>query len=88
MNKDGKKLEFKDMINKSGLEFVDISSEIYRAYLKDNTVIQKIDEPIALNVNNSGGHRVLDARGNAYYIKPEWDILRWKTKEGLPHFVA
>lgn len=80
-------LEFKDLRNESGLEFTDISSEEYRVYLKDGKVFERIDNPIALNVSPSGGHRVLDAQGRSYYIKPEWNKLHWKAKEGAPHFV-
>lgn len=75
-----------DFTNQSGLEFTDISSEEWREYQFENHTI-RIYAPLWLNVSKSGGHRVFDAEGFSYYVMPTWLILRWKAKEGQPHFV-
>lgn len=83
-----KLLEFKDLINESQLKFTDISSETRRTYLKGWGVVEDIYNPIALHVSESGGHRILDAQGKCYYIKPDcWNKIQWRVKEGQPHFV-
>ena len=75
------------MINNSGLEFTDISSEEYREYvfLKGETIT--IEKPTHLHVSESGAHRLLDARGVSHYIPSGWVWLSWKAKEGQPNFV-
>jgi hypothetical protein len=77
-------IEFK---NESGLDFIDISSEMYRAYEFANGKIIHIDEPLQLNVSKSGGHRLLDNSGISHYIPQGWVHLRWKVKTGQAHFV-
>lgn len=79
-----------DFINESGLDFYDITSEIYREYLSfSDQYPLKIDgSPVAINISKSGGHRLFTSTGWSYYIHPKekWAI-RWKSKEGQPNFV-
>ena len=79
---------FEDFRNQSGLKFTDISSEEWREYIRDGFVTVRIDEPVALSVSKSGGHRLFDASGVCHYVTPGWQLLKWKAKEGQPHFVA
>lgn len=74
-------------INKSGLEFVDISSEHYRTYTFPGGRSVTIDEPLKLNVSDSGGHRIFDRQGLSHYVPPGWLQLTWEAKPGRPHFV-
>jgi hypothetical protein len=80
-------MEFKDLINESGLEFTDISTEEFRMYEYNNAVKLTIEQPLALNVSESGGHRVLDAEGMSHYVPKGWIHLKWKAKDNKPHFV-
>ena len=81
-------MEFKDLRNESGLEFTDISVEEKRVYYKNGSVVLVVNNPIALNVSSSGGHRILDGEFTCHYLKPEaWDRITWLVKIGLPHFV-
>jgi hypothetical protein len=74
-----------EFINKSGLEFADISSEVYREYdFGDRKV--RIDNPTHLNVSPNG-HRLFDAQGVSHYIPKGWIHLEWRAKDGQPHFV-
>lgn len=75
------------MINKSDLEFTDISSESARTYVFYNGVEISIYNPTHLNVSKSGGHRLLDAQGISHYIPPKWCHLYWSVKKGQPNFV-
>jgi hypothetical protein len=78
--------KFEGLNNGTDMEFSDISSEKYRTYKFPSDVVH-IEEPIALHVSKSGGHRVLDADGTSHYIPAGWIHLYWKAKEGSPHFV-
>jgi hypothetical protein len=75
-------------INKSGLEFTDISSEKYRKYIFANGKKLYIRKPIYLNVSQSGGHRIFDVKGVSYYIHPKegW-FIKWRAKNGCANFV-
>ena len=73
-------------INESGLEFVDISSETYREYVFGDKASVRVEEPLFLHVSESG-HRILDSVGVSHYVPSGWVHLRWKAKEGSPHFV-
>ena len=76
-----------DFKNGSSLKFTDISSEEWREYIyKDRTV--KIEGPLALNVSKSGGHRLFDEDGISHYVPSGWIHLRWKARDGEPHFVT
>jgi len=74
------------MKNNSGLEFTDISSEMWRVYDYGNHKI-RISEPTHLNVSKSGGHRILDRGDVSHYIPSGWIHLYWKVSEGEPNFV-
>ena len=78
---------FSDFRNESNLKFTDISSEEYREYIRDGVVSVHIDEPVALNVSKSGGHRIFDAKGECHYVAPGWHHLKWKVRKDQPHFV-
>jgi hypothetical protein len=80
-------------INESGLDFTDISSELYREYEFPpsgdricNDVIH-INSPMKLNVSKSGGHRIFDENGVSHYIPSGWIHLSWCVKDGQPNFV-
>ena len=77
----------KEFINKSGLEFTDISSEAWREYILPGNNIIKIENPVFLNVSRNHSHRIFDAQGISHYIPFKWIHLRWQAKEGSPHFV-
>jgi len=62
--------------------------ENYRQYFFTLAGIIHIDNPLGLNVSDSGGHRVIDSEGRCYYIKPEWDQICWMARDGKPHFVC
>lgn len=80
-----------DFNNASGLEFTDISSEDWRSYTfvypdgKPFDLV--IDKPLKLHVSESGGHRLWDAQGISHYVPFGWTHLRWKARQGQPHFV-
>lgn len=71
----------------TNLKFTDISTEQWRVYRFSNDQIH-IDNPVALNVSRSGGHRVLDAAGVSHYIPRGWNHLSWLPKDGEPNFVT
>lgn len=75
-----------ELRNESGLAFTDISSEVWREYQFRGESV-RIENPVALNVSKSGGHRVLDERGVSHYIPSGWVHLTWVAKDGKPHFV-
>ncbi len=77
-------------MNKSNLDFADISDEEYREYVfvvGDKEVIVKIDKPLRLNVSKTHSHRIYAADGMSHYIPAGWIHLRWKAKEGSANFV-
>lgn len=75
-------------INESELKFTDISSEIQREYGLVNGNTLYIGNPLYLHVSESGGHRIYTQDEWCYYIQPKegWWI-KWKVREGKPHFV-
>lgn len=74
-------------INRSNLEFKDISSEKYRTYYFSNTETYTIHEPLKLNVSRTGGHRIFAKNGKSYYISSGWRMLEWEAKPENPNFV-
>lgn len=76
-----------EFINKSELEFRDISSEKWREYVWNDGCKIVIHNPTHLNVSNSGGHRIFDLDGISHYIPSGWRELNWYAKEGEPNFV-
>ena len=74
--------------NESKEKFIDISSEEYREYIFPNsTQPVLINFPLKLSVSANGGHRIFDSHGNSHYIPRGWIHLKWRAKEGKPHFV-
>lgn len=81
-----KKYTIEDFRNDTNNKFADISSELYRVYeFADKNV--RIDEPLALSVSQSGGHRIFDASGISHYVPSGYRHLFWQVKDGQPHFV-
>ena len=77
-----------DFQNETDLDFIDISSELYREYTFLNGENIRIDRPLLLSVKeDSGSHRVWDAHGISHRVSPGWIELKWEVKEGEPHFV-
>lgn len=76
-----------NFINKSNLEFTDISSEEFREYVYPDDTHIRISNPLYLHVSSSGGHRIYDAQGMSHYIVKGWIHLFWKAKDGEPNFV-
>lgn len=74
--------EFK---NESKLIFNDISSEQFREYVYPDGTFLKIDSPLQLNVSPNG-HRVFTEDEDCYYVPKGWKYIRWRVKEGAPHF--
>lgn len=71
-------------IDQMDLEWNDILTNEYREYLFPDGFVVRVDNPMRLNVSESGGHRILDADGMSWYIPSGWRALRWI---GDPHFV-
>lgn len=76
------------MINKTDLEFKDISNEEYRIYVFPEYVTIRIDKPTHLNISKSGGHRLLDENGESHYIPTGWVQIKWRAKKCEANFVA
>jgi len=72
-----------ELINKSGLEFVDISIEEWREYRFPNGDFVKIEHPLKIHVSKKG-HRIFDANGISHYIPRTFIHLKWK---GTPNFI-
>lgn len=72
--------------NESGLEFTDISSEMWRRYTFSGGDTVYLSEPLQLHVSDNG-HRIFTANGESHYIPLGWIHLQWRAKEGGPHFV-
>lgn len=79
-------MKFQDVKDNAGIEWTDISSEKFREYIFDNSVV-RIENPLALNVSKGGGHRLVDAQGESHYVPKGWFHLKWKVRDGQPHFV-
>ena len=77
-----------EFINESGLEFIDISSELWREYEFAGGDKVRIEQPLKLHVSDSGGHRLFAADGRSHYIPAGWVHLTWQSKEGHPNFVS
>lgn len=75
------------MINKSGLEFADIASEVYRVYVFPGGNEVRINTPTHLHVSKSGGHRIFDEKGISHYIPSGWIHLYWEAKPNEANFV-
>lgn len=80
-------LTFSDFRNGTDLQFTDISSEKYRNYIFENGEALRIENPLALHVSESGGHRVFNADGESVYVPAGFRMIVWETKDGYDHFV-
>lgn len=79
-------LDFSDLRAEDlDFEFEDLSHEQERVYQFDNHVLT-IEDPIALNTQRDGSHKILDSRGVSFDIYPKWNYIAWKSKDGQPHF--
>ena len=76
-----------EFLNKSGMEFTDISSEAWREYDFGAKGSVRIESPTHLSVSDSGGHRVFDAGCVSHYIPAGWLQLHWQAKAGAPQVV-
>ena len=72
--------------NDSKLVFTDISSELFREYYYPDGSTVLIDSPQQLNVSPNG-HRIFTEDGDCHYINKGWRRIRWRVREGAPHFV-
>jgi len=76
-----------ELRNQGSYNFLDISTEEWRCYIWDvNGEEYWINNPQWLAISETG-HRVLDAKGISHYIPFGWHLLKWKAREGAPHFV-
>ena len=73
--------------NNPALEFRDITTELYRTYKFPGNEFVTIENPIAINVSKSGGHRIVDNQGKSHYIPAGYLAITWKVKDGQPNFV-
>lgn len=69
-----------------GLIFASLENESFRVYEFDGGTQVRIENPVAVSLSSSGGHRILDGEGVSHYIPPTWIHLYWMVKEGKPHF--
>lgn len=72
---------------KSPLKFLDISSELYRTYYYPGGGTFTVEKPVGLNISKSGGHKIIAADGNNYYIKFGWIVIGWKKAEGAEEWL-
>ncbi len=65
-------------------EWTVISNESFREYCFGSRGVVRIESPKALNVSESGGHRLIDAAGVSYYVPAGWLCIKWVAS---PNFV-
>ena len=70
-------LRFEDI--RSPLPFKDISGEVYREYVYESGARYRVEDPIALHVSVSGGHRIITAEGLSVYVIPGWIAFEMPT---------
>lgn len=80
-------MTFEDLRNQTDLQFTDISSELHRNYVYANGEALRVEQPVALHVDEDGAHRLFTADGESVYVAPGFRMIVWETKEGEPHFV-
>lgn len=68
------------------LEFKSLEDEEYRVYIFSKNESVRIENPVALHVSGSGGHRVFDKSGVSHYIPNKWIHLYWEVKHGEKPF--
>ncbi len=72
--------------NRSGLDFTDISSELWREYNYPDGQTVRVPYPAWLHANVNG-HRIMQANGQCHYVASGWRHLTWLPRDGAPHFV-
>ena len=64
-------------------EMLDISTELWREYHYPEGVTLHIQDPVKLHIRVSDkgnhSHRIIDARGHGWYIKPGWLAIEWNN---------
>ena len=71
--------------NESAYKFTDISSERFREYKYPDGTTEVFDSPLQLAVSPNG-HRLYLENGDCVYVAKGWRTIRWRVKEGAPHF--
>ena len=71
----GEGMEFSEI--RSPLKFQDISGEKVRTYYFPGGNIITIQNPIALYVSKSGGHRIITGEGASIYVQSGWLSFRF-----------
>ena len=67
------------------LEWKNIEHEIYRVYYFPDGSEVRIDNPVLLNVSNSGGHRIVDSYDVSHYIPSGWIHIIWETNDNCAY---
>lgn len=74
------------------LPFQDISQEKVRTYRFPDGSQISIEDPVALYVSDSGGHRILsgtEEKGyESHYVRPSWRMLSWQVEKGSRPFIG
>lgn len=65
-------MNFKDVQEQEVLEFKSVENETYRLYIYKNGFTIKVDNPVAIHISRSGGHRLILASGRCMYVKAGW----------------
>ena len=76
-------MEFANIRVADGLDFQDISEERQRTYHFPNGTPFTVQDPIALHVSDSGGHRLILKDGSSVYIRPTWIAFEFGPVEAL-----
>lgn len=68
-----------------GFTIKDISSELWRMYIYRSDVRFRINDPLAVYIPhiNERGHRVVNKKGEAYWVRPNFIAIEWKNKKGI-----
>ena len=63
------------------LTFNPVDNELFREYTWGDGFVLRIDSPLWVAVSDSGGHRVMAADRNCYYVAAGWRFIHWVGKE-------
>jgi hypothetical protein len=72
-------IEFDDIRVPETMDFADISGEVYRKYIYQDGSEFHLEDPIALNVSKSGGHRLILSDGRSIYVRHGWIAFEFKA---------
>lgn len=75
-----------ELNNKGVHRFMNISYEEWREYQFKNKETIRLEEAQWLSISKSG-HRVLTKDGISHFIPFGWIRLKWKARDGEPHFI-